>query len=62
MEKMFCVGLALGAVCGALIVANNYKARTLVKKSQEEVMQKIDCMMDEQLGRSQEEKKPAEKK
>lgn len=52
MEKMFCMGLAIGAVCGALLVANNYKARTLVKKSQSEVMQKLDCMMDEQLSKN----------
>lgn len=49
MEKMFCLGLALGFVGGALIVANNYKARSLVKKGQQEVMDKMDQMMDEKL-------------
>ena len=49
MEKLFCLGLALGMVGGALIVANSYKARSLVKKSQAEVMQKIDEKMDECL-------------
>ncbi len=49
MEKMFCLGLALGFVGGALIVANNYKARTLVKKGQQEIMEKVDQMMDEKL-------------
>jgi hypothetical protein len=49
MEKMFCLGLALGMVGGALIVANNYKARSLVKKSQQEVMDKLETMMDEKL-------------
>ena len=49
MEKMFCIGLALGMVGGALIVANSYKARSLVKKSQAEVMDKVNEMMDEKL-------------
>ena len=49
MEKMFCLGLALGMVGGALIVANSYKARSLVKKGQQEVMDKVDKMMDEKL-------------
>ncbi len=55
MEKMFCLGLALGMVGGALIVANNYKARSLVKKSQAEFMQKMDDMMEERLCPKQEE-------
>ncbi len=50
MEKMFCLGLMLGMVGGALIVANSYKARTLVKKSQSEVMEKVNEMMDEKLN------------
>ena len=49
MEKMFCLGLMLGAVGGALIVANSYKARTLVKKSQMELVDKVNDMMDEKL-------------
>ncbi|HIZ64010.1 MAG TPA: hypothetical protein H9670_05520 [Firmicutes bacterium] len=49
MEKMFCLGLALGMVGGALIVANSYKARSLVKKSQAELLEKVDEMMDERL-------------
>ena len=49
MEKMFCLGIMLGMVGGALIVANSYKARTLVKKSQSEVMEKVNEMMDEKL-------------
>ncbi len=49
MEKLFCLGLALGMVGGALIVANSYKARSLVKKSQAELMQKMDELMDEKL-------------
>ena len=49
MEKMFCLGLMFGMVGGALIVANSYKARTLVTKSQSEVMEKVNEMMDEKL-------------
>ena len=49
MEKMFCLGLVIGAVGGALIVANSYKARSVVKKSQAEFMQKMDEVMDERL-------------
>ena len=49
MEKMFCLGLMFGMVGAALIVANSYKARTLVKKSQSEVMEKVNEMMDEKL-------------
>lgn len=50
MEKTFCIGLLLGMVGGALIVANSYKARSLVKKSQAEVMDKVNEMMDEKLN------------
>ena len=50
MEKMFCLGLMFGMVGGALIVANSYKARTLVKKSQSEVIEKVNEMMDEKLN------------
>ena len=46
MDKMVCLGLLFGAVGGALIVANSYKARSLVKKSQSEVMEKVDEKMD----------------
>ena len=49
MEKLFCLGVAIGMVGGALIVANSYKARSLVKKSQAELMEKMDEMMDERL-------------
>lgn len=50
MEKMFCLGLMFGMVGGALIVANSYKARSLVKKSQSEVIEKVNEMMDEKLN------------
>lgn len=48
MEK-FAIGLAVGGLCGALLVANNYKMRTLIKKGQEEVLAKFDCMVDEKI-------------
>ncbi len=54
MEKMFCMGLIFGAVGGALVVANSYKARSLVKKGQAEFMQKMDEMMEEKLNQKQE--------
>lgn len=61
MEKLFCLGLLFGAVGGALIVANSYKARSLVKKSQAELVQKMDEMMDEKLKGSGSEEQPEKK-
>lgn len=48
MEK-FAIGLLLGGLGGALLVANNYKMRTLVKKGQEEVQSKFDELMDDKI-------------
>lgn len=48
MEK-FAIGLVIGGLSGALLVANNYKMRTLVKKGQEEVQMKLDKLMDEKI-------------
>ena len=48
MEK-FAVGVVLGTLCGALLVANNYKMRTLVKKGQAELAEKLDKLMDEKI-------------
>ncbi|MBQ9081061.1 MAG: hypothetical protein IJY26_00295 [Clostridia bacterium] len=62
MEKMFCLGLALGFMGGALIVANNYKARSLVRKGQQEVMDKMDKMMDEKLKSMEEDSKATQSK
>lgn len=59
MEK-FVVGLLLGGVCGALLTANNYKMRTLVRKGQEEVQAKLDELMDEKI-RAFEEKEQEKK-
>ena len=46
MEK-FIIGVALGGLAGALLTANNYKMRILVKKGQEEVQAKLDKIIDE---------------
>lgn len=46
MEK-FALGVMVGGICGALLTANNYKMRTLVRKAQEEVQAKFDQMLDE---------------
>ena len=62
MEKMFCLGLVLGAVGGALIVANSYKARSLVKRSQAELLERVDEMMDERLKDMSEKTDKTEKK
>ncbi|MBO5327801.1 MAG: hypothetical protein J6B04_01355 [Clostridia bacterium] len=48
MEKFF-VGLVLGMVGGAVIVANNCKIRNLVKKNQEDLMAKAEQYIDEKL-------------
>ncbi len=62
MEKMFCLGLLLGAMGGALVVANSYKARSLVKKSQAELMEKVDEMMDERLRQMESTQEKTDKK
>ena len=62
MEKIFCLGLMFGAVGGALLVANSYKARSLVKKSQADVMQKVSDRMDERLQQQSSDSQSAEKK
>ncbi len=41
---MFILGLALGMIGGAVIVANSQKARILVKSGQQEVMRKAEEM------------------
>ena len=48
MEK-FAIGMLLGGLGGALLVANNYKMRTLVKKGQEDMQSKLDQLMDEKI-------------
>ena len=48
MEK-FIVGLALGMAAGAVLVANNCKLRNLVKKNQEDLMEKAENYIDVKL-------------
>ena len=58
MEK-FIIGLIVGGLGGALLVTNNYKMRMLVKKSQEEVQDKLDELMEEKLQAMEEGAKKA---
>ncbi len=60
MEK-FIAGLALGMVGGALVVANSNRTRTLVKKSQEEMIAKVDAYIDEKLAGFNASEKPKAK-
>ena len=48
MEK-FAIGLLIGGIGGALLAANNYRMRTLIRKGQEEVKTKLDQIMDEKI-------------
>ena len=48
MEK-FIMGLAIGMAGGALIVANNCKLLNLIKKNQEDIMQKAEQYIDSKL-------------
>ena len=41
--------MLLGVVGGALLVSNNYKMRTLVRKGQQEVQAKFDQMLDDKI-------------
>ena len=50
--KEFILGLALGMAGGAVIVANNCKLRQMIKKNQEELMQKAESYIDEQLEKT----------
>lgn len=61
MEK-FAVGLLVGMIGGAVLTANNYKMRALVKKGQGEVKRKIDEMLDEKLAEVEEDTDPKKKK
>ncbi|MCD8041156.1 MAG: hypothetical protein LUD19_00800 [Clostridia bacterium] len=51
MEK-FVLGLAVGMAGGAIIVANNCKLRALIKKNQEEMMDKAEKYIDEKLEKA----------
>ena len=58
MEK-FTIGLIVGGIGGALLTANSYKMRMLVKKSQDEVQKKLDDIMDDKLEEFEENAKKA---
>lgn len=49
MEKL-AIGMLLGGVIGALAVTNSRKVHALVKKGQDEVLTRIDDIVDEKLG------------
>lgn len=53
MEK-FAIGMLLGIGAGALITANSYKMRMLVKKGQEEAQAKFNQIVDEKLNQMEE--------
>ncbi len=52
MEK-FIIGAAIGMVGGALLVANNCKLRSLVKKNQQELVAKAEQYIDQKLAEKQ---------
>lgn len=60
MEK-FAIGLVIGGIGGALIAANSYKMRTLLKKGQEEMQTKLNRMMDEKIKEMEEAENHKEK-
>ncbi len=46
-SKFFCIGLALGMLGGALLVANSNKVRNAVRNSQEQILQKAEELSKE---------------
>jgi hypothetical protein len=59
MEK-FTIGLLLGMTAGAVLTANNYKMRALVRKGQQEVKAKFDEILEEKL--QDEDEQPTKRK
>ena len=51
MEKGFICGMIAGVLAGAVIVANYYKARKLVRDGQECVRQKVSEMTEKTDGK-----------
>ena len=49
MEKL-AIGMLLGGIVGALAVTNRRKMHALVKKGQDEVLTRIDDIVEEKLG------------
>ncbi len=52
MEKGFICGMIAGVIAGAVIVANSYKARKLVKDGQEQIKKKVSEMTENQNKKS----------
>ncbi len=52
MDEKFIIGLALGMVGGALIVANSVKARTLIKDGQNEITEKVKSLKNKKKNSS----------
>lgn len=50
--KEFVMGIVLGMAGGALVVANSCKLRKMIKKNQEEIMQKAESYIDRQLEKA----------
>lgn len=46
------MGIALGMAGGALVVANSCKLRKMIRKNQEEIMQKAESYIDQQLEKA----------
>ena len=57
MEKMVCLGLALGALGGGLAGAKRCKMRSLVKRSQEEFIDKVNEAVDARLDAMERDRK-----
>ena len=53
--KTFIIGIAAGTVLGAAIVANSQKSRKLFIKSQDELKNKMEELIDEKLKKFEEE-------
>lgn len=51
MEKDFTLGLIIGLLGGALLITNSYKARKMVKDSQEQIKNKV-CQMSKKQKQS----------
>lgn len=47
--KEYMLGLAVGMAGGAILVANSCKLRQMIKKNQEEFLQKAESYIDEKL-------------
>ena len=52
--KTFIIGIAAGTILGAAIVANSQKSRKLFIKSQDELKNKMEELIDEKLKKFEE--------